>query len=117
MSRILPSVATLLRIFKRFSFRIGWDMCLRYDSISSREVSQVSLFGLVDSQDVFSPGDFLSSGEILIELWYLLQSANGFGARTRMMIVCFFKFSMVCQSITTKGLSINLSCQKWDCFA
>jgi hypothetical protein len=92
MSRILPSVATLLRIFKRFSFRIGWDMCLRYDSISSREVSQVSLFGLVDSQDVFSPADFLSSGEILIEVtvffWFHLQ--YGMGSDDEKCSLCVF---------------------------
>jgi hypothetical protein len=43
-------------------------MRLRYDSMSSREVSQVSFFGLVEGQGGFSSADFISSREILKSL-------------------------------------------------
>ena len=68
------------------------DMRLRYDSMSSREVSQVSFFGLVEGQGGFSSADFISSREILkslcVFIWFHLW--YGLGYHDKKCPLCVF---------------------------
>ncbi len=69
------------------------NMCLRYDYIYSREVSQESLFGLVKGQGGFLSPDFIASRKIVN---LILKSLSSFGFIFNTILVIMTKGAHFC---------------------